>query len=119
MANLTYFPKSYFIDPHPLTADKGQILSSEKLPVPQISLFLISNINLVYEKCPEYVLYFDNLLLDHGGLPLVVIFSRGIILSSPGTGGTLYFPFSIFHFPIPHSPFPIPHTNHTNFFLGF
>ena len=42
------------IDPHPLTADKGQILLSEKLLVPPISLFLISNINLVYEKCPDY-----------------------------------------------------------------
>ena len=38
-----------------------------------------------------------------------------IILSSPGTGGTLYFPFpfsiSIFHFPIPNSKFPIPIPN--------
>ena len=84
MANLTYFPKSYFIDPHPLTADKGQILSSEKLPVPQISLFLISNINLVYEKCPEYVLYFDNLLLDHGGLPLVVILAVHLVIFCAG-----------------------------------
>ena len=40
--------------PHPLIADKGQILLSEKLPVPPISLFLISNIKLVYKKCPEY-----------------------------------------------------------------
>ena len=39
---------------NPLTADKGQILLSEKLQVPPISLFLISNIKLVYEKCPEY-----------------------------------------------------------------
>ena len=34
--------------------DKGQIFLSEKLPVPPISLFLISNINLVYEKFPDY-----------------------------------------------------------------
>ena len=32
--------------PHSITADKGRILLSEKLPVPPISLFLISNIKL-------------------------------------------------------------------------
>ena len=36
-------------DPHPLTADKGQISLSEKLLVP-LSLFWISNIKLVYES---------------------------------------------------------------------
>ena len=40
--------------PHLLTADKGQISLSEKLPVPPISLFLIPNIVLVYEKCRKY-----------------------------------------------------------------
>ena len=42
-------------DSHPLTADKGQIALSEKLPVPPISLFLILNTKLVYKKRPEYV----------------------------------------------------------------
>ena len=39
-----------------------------------------------------------------------MVVASGIILSSPGTGGTLYFPFSHFHFPFSHFPFPIPNS---------
>ncbi len=44
-----------------------------------------------------------------------VVVACEIILSSPGTGGTLYFPFSHFPifpflFPIPNSQFPIPNS---------
>ncbi len=40
-----------------------------------------------------------------------VVVAPGIILSSPGTGGTLYFPFFNFPISIFHFPFPIPNSS--------